>query len=159
MTFRVSTIRPIFTTLKASQKQFKSAYTINSRCLQLLMFSLHQENCQIESCTMTGRCYVCDCKKNNQQQSQRYFFYHVSQARWGNLSAQLKKADVVGLDKPILGFNLGDELGYACYPSDDVNTASEAVRHSYPFGKAIIWYNEEARMLEPNPVKDSCGNS
>eukprot|EP00462_Mataza_sp_D1_P024885 CAMPEP_0175130378 /NCGR_PEP_ID=MMETSP0087-20121206/5975_1 /TAXON_ID=136419 /ORGANISM="Unknown Unknown, Strain D1" /LENGTH=670 /DNA_ID=CAMNT_0016412593 /DNA_START=20 /DNA_END=2032 /DNA_ORIENTATION=+ len=73
---------------------------------------------------------------------------------WAQTAAEM--APFVGEGRPLLGFNLGDELVWNCLEPSAVATAASAIRASFPRGSAIIWYNEAA-ILAHNPIKDSCG--
>ena len=57
----------------------------------------------------------------------------------------------------ILGFNLGDELSWTCYTSEDISAAADAVRATYPRGTTLIWYNEAALNFKDG-WHDECGN-
>lgn len=73
---------------------------------------------------------------------------------WANLATQSKPLLANGT---LVGFNLGDELVWACTDPEAVSKAAAVVRSSFPVGSAIIWYNEAA-ILSNRPMLDSCGN-
>ena len=47
----------------------------------------------------------------------------------------------------IIGFNLGDELCWNCLRPDELETAANAIRASFPRGSAILWYNEATKPV------------
>jgi hypothetical protein len=52
-------------------------------------------------------------------------------------------------NKVIVGFNLGDELAWACLPPSELSTGAAELRSHFPRGSAIIWYNEASGSLDP----------
>eukprot|EP01062_Namystynia_karyoxenos_P023764 TRINITY_DN19209_c0_g1_i1.p1 TRINITY_DN19209_c0_g1~~TRINITY_DN19209_c0_g1_i1.p1 ORF type:complete len:311 (+),score=70.04 TRINITY_DN19209_c0_g1_i1:96-1028(+) len=59
----------------------------------------------------------------------------------------------------IIGFNLGDELVWNCLPPDQLRTASDAVRASFPRGSGIIWYNEASGPASSGRTGHGCNQS
>ena len=51
--------------------------------------------------------------------------------------------------KTIIGFNLGDEMSWACLPPTELSTVAAELCSHFPRGSAIIWYNEASGPLDP----------
>lgn len=59
-------------------------------------------------------------------------------------------------NETIIGFNLGDEVVWNCFPIETVHTVSNTLRASFP--DAVIWYNEAVGPVVHNTMAGSCGN-